>query len=98
MNTDFWSWNGSYVGYKNGNNLFSKNGSPIGYFVNDLLFDFSGHYLADVKEKNRLIVVINHKFKISNAYIKPINSISRSCVNKIGKVMLSGCENFILVV
>ena len=51
MNTDFWSWNGSYVGYKNGNNLFSKNGSPIGYFVNDLLFDFSGHYLADVKEK-----------------------------------------------
>lgn len=94
MNVDYWAWGGKYIGFRSGNNLFSKKGTPIGYFMNDYLFSFSGKYLAEIKNSNRLIIVLSHKGSISSSYVKPCNSCGRSCCDCIGNIMISGCEDF----
>ena len=93
--SDFWAWGGKYIGFVINNYLYSKRGRPIGYFNDNILYDFSGRYLADIKNTNRLIVVKNHKGMINGSLCKPINACGRSCANYIGNVMIAGCEDFL---
>lgn len=93
--TDFWAWGGKYIGFKTGNVLYSKKGHPIGYFHNNMLFDFSGNYLADIRNENRLITVKSNRCIRASSLCKPINSCGRNCINYVGNVMIAGCEDFI---
>lgn len=91
---DFWAWGGKYIGFKSGNYLFSRKGNPIGYFQNEILYDFSGKYLAEIRNKDRLITVLSHKYYRAGFVMKPINSCGRNCINYIGNIMIIGCEDF----
>lgn len=91
---DFWAWGGNYIGFRISNVLYSRTGKPIGYFNNNMLFDFSGKYLADIKNENRLITVKSHKSIRNGCACKPVNSCGRNCCNYVGNVMIAGCEDF----
>ena len=92
---DFWAWGGKYIGFRKENVLYSRKGNPIGYFHNKMLFDFSGKYLAEIRNDNRLITVKSNKSIRAGSFCKPINSFGHSCINYVGNVMIAGCEDFV---
>ena len=92
--SDFWAWSGKYVGFSIDNYLYSKKGHPIGYFSNNILYDFSGRYLADIQNSNRLITVNSHRSMRSGSFCKPANVCGRNYANYVGYAMIAGCEDF----
>ena len=77
-----------------GDVLYYKTGTPIGKFFNDELHDFSGRYLAEIKNNDRLIVDKNKKHSIRSISSKPCNTCGTSYCDYVGYVMYAGCEDF----
>jgi len=91
---NYWAWGGKYIGHRSGDILYSKNGNPIGRFYSDELFDFSGHYIGEIKSGNRLIVKCSSKNKIKSMSTKPCNTFGSSYCDYCGYVMYAGYEDF----
>ena len=41
----YWAWGGKYIGFSEGDYLYSKKGTPIGYIDGSEVFGFNGKYL-----------------------------------------------------
>jgi len=91
---NFWAWGGKYIGYSCGNILYSKNGSPIGRFEADELYDFSGKYIGEKKNGNRLIVNNSGKFKHIGSHAKPCRVSGRIYCDYAGYALYAGYDNF----
>lgn len=91
---NYWAWGGKYIGHRNGDVLYYKMGTSIGRFSKDELYGFSGHYLAEIKNNNRLIVDKSKKHSIRSISSKPCNTCGTSYCDYVGYVMYAGYENF----
>lgn len=91
---DFWSWGGKYIGSAYGDVLYSKTGKPIGHFLDNELYDFSGRYIGEKRNCNRLIVNKSCKHKLISIYSKPCNICGSSYCDYAGYAMLAGYEDF----
>ncbi len=91
---NLWSWGGKYIGNTYGEILYSKKGNPIGLFVNDELYDFSGKYIGEKRDYNRLIVNKSSKRKRISLHSKPCNMCGTSYCDYAGNAMLVGYEDF----
>mgnify|MGYP000883811991 CR=1 FL=1 len=91
---NYWAWGGKYIGRRNGDVLYFRTGEPIGRFFNDDLYDFSGHYLAEIKNDNRLIVNKSKIHSIRSMSSKPVKVCGTSCCDYVGYVMYAGYEDF----
>ncbi len=58
---NYWAWGGKYVGRRSGDYLYSSDGNPLGVFYDDELYDFSGKYIGEIRNRNRIIVNKSHK-------------------------------------
>ena len=90
---NYWAWGGQYIGFREGDYLFSKKGKPIGVFYDEELFDFHGHYIGEIRN-DRLIVSKSKKNRRIASYSKPCNRCGRSYSNYVGNVMIMGYEDF----
>ncbi|MXZ54915.1 MAG: hypothetical protein F4227_02740 [Gammaproteobacteria bacterium] len=53
--THYWTWRGTYFGYRRDNCLFTHKGKCIGHFSGEEIYGRDGRYLGEVRNKNRLI-------------------------------------------
>lgn len=90
--THYWAWGGKYIGFRDGDYLYSKKGTPIGYFNKSEVYDFNGQYLCEVK-KERLIVKPG-KSVVVGAMAKPCNMSGQAYADSAGNVMLAGYQDF----
>lgn len=91
---NYWAWGGKYIGYRSGDYLYSKHGEPIGRFYGDELYDFSGHYIGEIRNRDRLIVNKSSKYKRKSSICKPCDSVGCSYCDYVGYVMIAGYEDF----
>lgn len=71
-----------------------KNGTPLGTFYGDELYDFSGKYIGEIRNQNRIIVNKSHKSKRKSGRCKPCGICGCSYSDYVGYVMLCGYEDF----
>lgn len=57
-----WSWTGKYIGYREGNELFSATHKHVGHFVGNDVYSLDGRYLGEFMG-GRLIAVKEHRNK-----------------------------------
>lgn len=91
---NYWAWGGKYIGRRSGDYLYSATGEPLGVFYGDELYDFSGKYIGEVRNKDRLIVNRSNKHKRKSGRCKPCGICGSSCCDYVGYVMLCGYEDF----
>lgn len=91
---DYWSWGGQYVGFREGNYLFSKKGTPIGVFRGNDLYNFKGRYIGEIRSKDRLLVNKSKMHCIAPISTIPCNRVGRSYCNYVGNIMIAGYEDF----
>ena len=91
---NYWAWGGKYIGRRSGDYLYSKNGDPLGIFYGDELYDFSGKYIGEIKNQNRIIVNKSYKNKRKSGRCKPCGKCGCSYCDYVGYVMLCGYEDF----
>jgi hypothetical protein len=95
MRQNPWTWGGEFVGYREGDRLWTHLGECIGAFTGGEVFDTNGVYLGEIRGENRLIRKLS---KVGRTGPRPGSPMSRvgivKSVNKVGKVMLVGYEDF----
>lgn len=91
---NYWAWGGKYIGHRNGDVLYYKTGVPIGRFFDKELYDFSGCYLAEIKNNDRLIVDQNKKHSLRSVSSKPCDTCGTSYCDYAGYVTYAGYEDF----
>lgn len=91
---NYWAWGGKYIGRRSGDYLYSKTGNPLGVFYDDELYDFSGKYIGEIRNENRIIVNKSHKNKRKSGRCKPCGKCGFSYCDYVGYVMLCGYEDF----
>lgn len=91
---NYWAWGGKYIGRRSGDYLYSKNGTPLGTFYGDELYDFSGKYIGEIRNQNRIIVNKSYKSKRKSGRCKPCGICGCSYSDYVGYVMLCGYEDF----
>ena len=90
----YWTWGGTYFGYRQGDLLFTHDGLCAGRFQGDDIYGRSGRYLGEVRSGNRLIT---NRSKSSRRGPRPPNARGGSYVryaNYVGYVMYAGFEDF----
>ena len=92
---DFWAWGGKYIGASYNDILFSSKGNPIGRFDGEVLYDFNGKYLGEIKSENRLIVNNSRTHLISHVSARPINRAMHCYADYAGYAMYAGYSDFI---
>ena len=93
---NYWAWGGKYIGYQSGVYPFSNHGEPLGKFYGDELYDFSGHYIGEIRNQNRLIVNRSSKYKRKSSIYKPCGSAGCSYCDYAGYAMIAGYEDFLV--
>lgn len=91
---NYWAWGGKYIGRPAGDYHYSESGNPLGIFYGDELYDFSGKYIGEIKNENRIIVNILHKNKRKSSRCKPCGQCGCSYCDYVGYVMRCGYEDF----
>ena len=91
---NYWSWGGNYIGYQVGDYLYSKEGKPVGFFLHGELYNFSGEYIGEIRNENRIIVNRGKKHKRSTASSKPCSRCGKAYCNYVGYAMIAGYEDF----
>jgi hypothetical protein len=63
MDTDLWTWGGTYFGHREGDGLWTYDGRLVGRFVSDEVFGTDGRYLGEIREGDYLIADTHKKHK-----------------------------------
>ena len=63
MDTDLWTWGGTYFGHREGDELWTYDGRLVGRFVGDEVFGTDGRYLGEIRDSDHLITDIHKKHK-----------------------------------
>lgn len=53
--THYWTWRGTYFGYRRDNYIFTYKGNCIGRLSGDEIYGRDGRYIGEVRNNNRLI-------------------------------------------
>ena len=72
---NYWAWGGKYIGSRSGEYLYSSAGNPIGVFCGNELYDFSGKYIGEIRNGNRIIVNKSSKNKRRSGRRKPYRNV-----------------------
>lgn len=91
---NYWAWGGKYIGSRSGEYLYSSAGNPIGVFCENELYDFSGKYIGEIRNGNRIIVNKSSKNKRRSGRCKPCRKCGGSYCDYAGYAMLAGYEDF----
>ncbi len=91
---NYWTWGGKYIGNRSGDYLYSKHGDPIGKFYGNELYNFSGYYIGEIRNSDRLIVNRSSKFKRKSSICKPCGTVGCSYCDCAGYAMIVGYEDF----
>lgn len=91
--TNYWAWGGKYIGFREGDYLYSKKGTPIGYIKENEVFAFDGKYLCDIM--NDRLIVKNGKCVVGGGRARPCRMCGTSIVNYVGYVMYVGYRDFV---
>ena len=89
----YWAWGGKYIGFSEGDYLYSKKGTPIGYIDGREVFGFNGKYLCDII--NDRLIVKKGKCVLGGARAKPCRMCGASFANYVGYVMYAGYQDFV---
>lgn len=89
----YWAWGGKYIGFRNGNYLYSKKGTPIGYFNNSEVYNFNGRYLCEVM--NGRLIVKPGKCVVGGTMAKPCNMSGTAYADYTGYAMIAGYQDFV---
>lgn len=89
----YWAWGGKYIGFSEGDYLYSKKGTPIGYIDGSEVFGFNGKYLCDII--NDRFIVKKGKCVLGGARAKPSRMAGTSFANYVGYVMYAGYQDFV---
>ncbi len=91
----FWSWSGSYVGYRLTDCLFSDDGHQIGYFAEgDEVYGCYGEYIGEVRSGNRLITNLKKKKWTRGSFEPRVLKSAPGHTNLAPRDMLPGFEDF----
>ncbi len=94
MNTYFWTWRGTFFGFRQENQLFTHDGVEVGRFDGDEIYGSDGYYLGEIGLENRLITNRSKKsYRRSSFTPSRITGIV-SYVGYVGYVMYAGYEDF----
>jgi hypothetical protein len=55
MTTHLWRADGTYFGYRDGADLWTRDGVLAGHFHEDEIYDAHGHYLGEIAHDERLV-------------------------------------------
>ncbi len=90
----YWTWSGTYFGYRHDDLLFTHNGKCVGRFSGDEVYGRDGRYLGEVQNENRLIT---SRSKSSRRGSPPPNvrgAAYARYTSYVGYVMYAGYEDF----
>lgn len=94
---NYWAWGGKYIGSRSGDYLYSSTGNPVGVFCGNELYNFSGEYIGEIRNNNRIIVNKSSKSKRISSRCSPCRRCGCSYCDYAGYAMLAGYEDFSIV-
>ena len=77
---NYWAWGGKYIGSRSGEYLYSSKGNPIGVFCENELYDFSGKYIGEIRNGNRIIVNRSSKIRGDLVDVNPVGNVDAHIV------------------
>ncbi len=90
-----WTWGGKSFGYIDNVSLRTHYGKHIGKLYGEEIYGTDGHYLGEIKSKNRLITNISKKNWNKGSFTPYIDNVgSVPYVDYVGYVMYAGYEDF----
>ncbi len=93
----FWSWQGTYIGYRFDDSLFSSDGRQLGLFYDgDEVYACDGHYLGEIRGGDRLISNIAKKMWKRGLVTPSVRRQVPGFANASSKEMLLSFEDFAL--
>jgi hypothetical protein len=90
-----WTWGGISFGYREGDNLWTHDGRHVGRFYAEEVYGPDGHYLGEIRNKNRLITNLNKKNQRRSSFAPYANRVAYvPYTDYVGYVMYVGYEDF----
>ncbi len=90
-----WTWGGTSLGYRDGDNLWTHDGRHVGRFHGEEVYGPDGYYLGELRNKNRLITNLSKKTWRKSPFARYANRGGYApYANYAGYVMYAGYEDF----
>ena len=90
-----WTWDGTYFGYLDGDNLWTYDGKHVGKLCEKEIFDKDGLYMGELEIGNRLITDLSKKSKSVSRFTPCANRASHlHSENYVAYAMRAGYEDF----
>ena len=90
----YWTWSGTYFGYRRRDLLFTHRGKCVGRFSGQDVYGRDGRYLGEVRNKNRLITSSSKSSRRGPRAPNVQGGSYVPFVNYVGYVMYAGYEDF----
>jgi hypothetical protein len=91
----YWTWGGTYFGYRIGDNLFTHGGKHVGKFHDEgEIYGADGRYLGEVRRERRLITKRSKQARRRARFIPRTRTPRMRRMNYVGYVMYAGYEDF----
>jgi len=91
----FWTWGGIPVGYRNGDDLYTRDGRHVAQFRDDEVFTLDGRYLGEIRSEQRLVTKLSKRSRrVGSRARMPNRSPSAARVTYVANVPLVGHEDF----
>ena len=94
MDTDLWTWGGTYFGHREGDELWTYDGRLVGRFVGDEVFGTDGRYLGEIRDSDHLITDIHKKHKRRHPFPSRRSRVLEVQRMRGMRGMPGGCEDF----
>jgi sporulation protein YlmC with PRC-barrel domain len=90
----FWTWGGTFFGFRREDSLFTHDGVEAGRFYEDEIYGADGKYLGEIRNTNRLITDARKKERHKQGF-SPRHTVGVvPYVDYVGYVMYVGFEDF----
>jgi hypothetical protein len=90
----YWTWRGTYFGYRSGDNLFTHRGKHIGKFHADEVYGVDGRYLGEVRNAKFLITNRSKRSWRKSSFGPLAGGSYAPYANYAGYAMYAGYDDF----